>query len=212
MAAGPGPPPAEEEEAAAAAAAAEAEAASRSAGHELGRCGRCPRARWRPLESESSRRLAVQNLLLTETRRIPGPNSQRPNHCARRAPRMRTHALERVKWEGGDSPRTAGTKRPVRSGRGRGHCAPTGECGAGPGTAPAGKCRGYLVLSSDLARSLLTPKWAAASDQRAGHHSLTLLGFTWYIPIIENGTFARRKKTDEAVSPSPLRCIGRQGF
>lgn len=98
MAAGPGPPPAEEEEAAAAAAVAEAEAASRSAGHELGRCGRCPWARWRRLESESSRRLAVQSRLLAETRRISEPNTQRPNRCARRAPRMRTHALERVKW------------------------------------------------------------------------------------------------------------------
>lgn len=97
MAAGPGPPPAEEEEAAAAAVA-EAEAASRSAGHELGRCGRCPWARWRRLESESSRRLAVQSRLLAETRQIPEPNTQRPNRCARRAPRMRTHALERVKW------------------------------------------------------------------------------------------------------------------
>ena len=198
MAAGPGPPPAEEEEAAAAAVA-EAEAASRLAGHELGRCGRCPWARWRRLESESSRRLAVQSRLLAETRRIPGPNSQRPSRCARRAPRMRTHALERVKWKGGDSPRTACTKRPVRSGRGRGHCAPTGECGAGPGMAPGGKCRGCLVLSSDLARSLLTLKWAAASDQRAGHHSVPLLRLTWYIPMIANGTFGRRKKMRQSV-------------
>lgn len=95
MAAGPGPPPAEEEEAAAAAAA-EAEAASRSAGHEL---GRCPRARKCPLESGCSRRLAAQSGLLAETQRIPGPHSQRPNSRARRAPRMRTHALERRKEE-----------------------------------------------------------------------------------------------------------------
>lgn len=91
MAAGPGPPPAEEEEAAAAAAA-EAEAASRSAGHELGRCGRCPSARKRPLESGCSRRLVTQSELLVGTQRIPtasGPTA------ARRAPRMRTHALER---------------------------------------------------------------------------------------------------------------------
>lgn len=96
MVAGPGPPPAEEEEAAAAAVA-EAEAASRSAGHELGRCGRCPRARWRRLEFECSRRLAAQSRLIAEWRRIPGPNSQRPNRRARRAPRMRTQALGRVK-------------------------------------------------------------------------------------------------------------------
>lgn len=72
-----------------------------------------------------------------------------------------------------------------------------------PWNGASGKCRDYLVLSCDLARSLLTPKWAASSDQRASHHSLTLLDLTWYIPIIENGTFARRKKTDEAVRPSP---------
>lgn len=99
MAAGPGPPPAEEEEAAAAAAAAEAEAASRSAGHELGRCGRCPSARKRPLESGCSRRLATQSELLAGTQWIPGPHNQRPNSRARRAPRMRTHALERKKEE-----------------------------------------------------------------------------------------------------------------
>lgn len=98
MAAGPGPPPAEEEEAAAAAAA-EAEAASRSAGHELGRCGRCPRARKRPLESGCSRRLETQSKQLAGTQRIPEPHSQRPNSRARRAPRMRTHALERRKEE-----------------------------------------------------------------------------------------------------------------
>lgn len=100
MAAGPGPPPAEEEEAAAAAVA-EAEAASRSVGHELGRCGRRPRARRRRLESESSQQLAAQSRLPVETRRIPGPNCQRPNRRARRAPRMRTHALDRVKWREG---------------------------------------------------------------------------------------------------------------
>lgn len=66
MAAGPGPPPAEEEEAAAAAAA-EAAAASRSAGHELGHCGRCPRARKRPLESGCSRRLVTHSRQLAET-------------------------------------------------------------------------------------------------------------------------------------------------
>jgi hypothetical protein len=92
MAAGPGPPPAEEEEAAAAAAA-EAAAASRSAGHELGHCGRCPRARKRPLESGCSRRLVTHSRQLAETQHIPEPPSQRPNSRARRAPRMRTHTL-----------------------------------------------------------------------------------------------------------------------
>lgn len=83
MAAGPGPPPAEEEEAAAAAAA-EAAAASRSAGHELGHCGRCPRARKRPLESGCSRRLVTHSRQLAETQHIPEPPSQRPNSRARR--------------------------------------------------------------------------------------------------------------------------------
>lgn len=101
MAAGPGPPPAEEEEAAAAAAA-EAEAASRSAGHELGHCGRCPRARKRPLESGCSQRLLTHSRQIVETQQIPEPPSQRPNSRARRAPRMRTHTLG---GEGGEAGR-----------------------------------------------------------------------------------------------------------
>lgn len=129
MAAGPGPPPAEEEEAAAAAVA-EAEAASRSVGHELGRCGRRPRARGCRLESESSLQLAAQSRLPVETRRIPGPNCQRPNRRARRAPRMRTHALDREKWEGGDSPRTARTKRPSAVGGGAAIARPPGNVAA----------------------------------------------------------------------------------
>lgn len=92
MAAGPGPPPAEEEEAAAAAAVAEAAAASRSAGHELGRCGQCPCARKRPLESGCSRRLATHSGLLVETQRIAGPHSQRPNNRAPRSAHAHAHA------------------------------------------------------------------------------------------------------------------------
>lgn len=92
MAAGPGPPPAEEEEAAAAAAA-EAEAASRSAGHELGHCGRCPRARKRPLESGCSRRLVTHSRQLAETQQIPEPPNQRPNSRARRV-----RACARTRW------------------------------------------------------------------------------------------------------------------
>lgn len=103
MAAGPGPPPAEEEEAAAAAAA-EAEAASRSAGHELGHCGRCPRARKRPLESGCSRRLVTHSRRQVETQPIPEPPSQRPNSRARRVPRMRTHTLRGEK-KGGEAGR-----------------------------------------------------------------------------------------------------------
>lgn len=100
MAVGPGPPPAEEEEAAAAAAA-EAAAASRSASHELGHCGRCPRARKLPLESGCSRRLVTHGRQLAETQQIPEPPSQRPNSRARRAPRMRTHTLGKKGGEAG---------------------------------------------------------------------------------------------------------------
>lgn len=81
-----------------------------------------------------------------------------------------------------------------------------------PWNGARGKCRGCLVLSTDLARSLLVPRWAAAGNQRAGHHSVPLLRLTWYIPMVANGTLARRKKTNEAVSLSPLRCLGRQEF
>lgn len=100
MAVGPGPPPAEEEEAAAAAAA-EAAAASRSASHELGHCGRCPRARKLPLESGCSRRLVTHGRQLAETQQIPGPPNQRPNSRARRALRMRTHTLGKKGGEAG---------------------------------------------------------------------------------------------------------------
>lgn len=91
MAAGPGPPPAEEEEAAAAAAA-EAAAASRSAGHELGHCGRCPRARKRPLESGCSRRLVTHSRQLAETQHIPEPPS--PEICLSRTTNIAETGLE----------------------------------------------------------------------------------------------------------------------
>lgn len=76
--------------------------------------------------------------------------------------------------------------------------------GRQPWNGTRGTCRGCLVLSSDLARSLLAPKWAALSNQRAGHHAVPLLGLTWYIPMVANGTFARKKKTDEAVKSESL--------
>lgn len=80
-----------------------------------------------------------------------------------------------------------------------------------PWNGARGKCRYCLVLRSGLARSLLAPKWAAANNQRTGHHSLPLLDLTWYIPHGGKRDFCKEEK-GEAVSLSSLRCFGRQEF
>lgn len=72
------------------------------------------------------------------------------------------------------------------------------------------ECRGCLVLSSDLGRSLLASGLqllSSVSVTTRSPYSVSLGTSPWWqTGLLQGG------KTDEAVSPSPLRCLGRQEF